>query len=145
MEDKASKAFLVQILEELIPFNKFLGFKALEIKKGYAKILVPYREDLLGDPRSKRWHGGVIATALDTVGGAAAITTLTSVEDKISTIDIRVDYLQGTGPKDIVVEGEIVRSGNRIVATKMRAWHSNEEHELIAEGRAVFNVRRKNE
>lgn len=137
-----NKELFTKVIEELIPFHNYLGFKLIEIEKSYAKILIPYQEHLLGDPRSKRWHGGVISAALDSVGGAAAMTTLTSTEDKLSTIDIRVDYLLGTRPVDIIVEGEIVRSGNRIIATKMNAYHADKIHELVAEGRAVYNVRR---
>lgn len=80
---------------------------------------------------------------MDSVGGAAGITTLTSFEDKISTIDIRVDYLRPTTSETLVVEGEIVRSGNRIIATKMKAYHEGSPETLVAEGRAVYNVKRK--
>jgi len=79
---------------------------------------------------------------MDTTGGAAALTTLKSQDDKISTIDMRVDYLLPGSDKDLIIEGEVVRSGNRVIATKMKVYHDNEE-EIIAEGRAVFSVRRE--
>ncbi|MBN4061785.1 MAG: hypothetical protein COA57_06300 [Flavobacteriales bacterium] len=139
---QAPKELYTNIIEEVIPFNKFLGWKLLDIKDGYAKMLIPYREELLGDPRAKRWHGGVIGAAMDSVGGAAGMTTMTSYEDKMSTIDIRIDYLRGTKPENLIVEGEIMRSGNRIIATKMWAYHEGSD-EIVAEARAVYNVRRK--
>lgn len=139
------KEFYKNIFENLIPSHRFLGMKLIDIRDGWAKVLVPFREEFIGDPRSQRWHGGLISLAMDSVGGAAGMTTLTSFEDKISTIDIRVDYLRATKPESLIVEGEIVRSGNRIIATKMLAYHESSAGVLIAEGRAVYNVNRKEE
>jgi uncharacterized protein (TIGR00369 family) len=102
----------------------------------------PFREEVIGDFRARRWHGGLIATALDSVGGAAAMTTLTSGEDKLATIDLRVDYIRGTTAEELIVTGELVRSGNRIIAVHMQAWQKD-EHKLVAEGRGMFSVYRK--
>lgn len=136
------KEFYQNIFDNAVPLHRFLGMKLLDVRDGYAKAYIPFREEFIGDPRAQRIHGGIIATAMDAVGGAAAITTLTSFEDKISTVDIRVDYLRPAKTESLIVEGEIVRSGNRIVLTKMWACHEN-SNIVIAEGRAVFNVRRK--
>lgn len=135
--------FYKNILENYIPAHRFLGLKLLEIKEGWAKMQVPYRDEFLGDPRTGRWHGGLISLAMDSVGGAAGFTAISLPDDKISTIDIRVDYLRPTTPESLIVEGEIVRSGNRIIATKMKAYHVSSPEVLIAEGRAVYNVNRK--
>jgi uncharacterized protein (TIGR00369 family) len=105
-------------------------------------MLFPFREEVLGNFRARRWHGGIIATALDSVGGAVASTTLTSMEDKLATIDMRVDYIRGTSPTDLIVKGVLVRSGNRIIATDMEAWQENEQ-KLVATGRAMYSVFRQ--
>lgn len=114
----------------------------MDIQEGFAKIRIPYKPELIGDPRSMALHGGIISMAMDSVGGAAAMTTLSSVEDKLSTIDIRIDYLRPGQAEDLIVEGRLVRSGNRIIVTKMIAFQK-EDTNLIAEGKAVYNVRRK--
>lgn len=130
-----------QIVEEFIPFHKFLGVELIEVRDGYCKLRFPFRAEVIGDPRSQRWHGGVIASGLDGAGGLVAMTTLQSAEDKVATIDIRVDYLRGTGPSDIIFIGELVRSGNRVISTKMQAWQEDEK-KLVAESRAMFSVYR---
>jgi uncharacterized protein (TIGR00369 family) len=130
------------VVETLIPLHAYLGVKLEKISDGFAQMRVPFKNELVGDPRSSALHGGIIATAMDSVGGAAAMTTLQSFEDKISTIDMRVDYLRPGKPLDLIVEGEIVRSGNRIVVTRMIAWQEDRQH-LVAEGRAVYNVKRQ--
>lgn len=131
------------IIEEMIPFNKHLGFILEEIRKDYARIRVPFREEFIGDPRNYRIHGGLSATLIDTVGGAAAMTTLTSYEDQIATIDMRVDFLKPGKAEDLIAEGEIIRSGNRIVVCSMKVFHPSSD-EPIAVGKAVYNVVRKN-
>ena len=129
------------IIEEYIPFNKVVGFKLLEVKENFVSILIPYRPELIGDVRRGSIHGGVIATAMDAVGGAAGITTLKHFEDKLATIDLRVDYLAPGKPKDIITEGSIVKSGIRVIFTRMIAYHDDHEN-LIAEGRGVYSVTR---
>ncbi|MDX1909304.1 MAG: hotdog fold thioesterase [Bacteroidia bacterium] len=137
-----SEAIAIQFMEQMIPVHRFLGVKVLEIRDGYCKMLFPFREEVLGNFRARRWHGGIIATALDSVGGAVASTTLTSMEDKLATIDMRVDYIRGTSPTDLIVKGVLVRSGNRIIATDMEAWQENEQ-KLVATGRAMYSVFRQ--
>lgn len=129
------------IIEEVIPFHKVLGLQLVSAGDGNAQILIPFRPELVGDPRTDRIHGGVIATAMDAAGGAAAITTLANTKDQLSTIDIRVDYLFPGKPEDIIVEGKIVKDGKNIIFTQMKAFHVHEQ-ELIAEGRAIYKVKR---
>lgn len=129
------------IIEDFIPFQKLIGFKLIEVRENFVSLLIPYRPELIGDVRRNSIHGGVIATAMDTVGGAAAITTLKHHDDKLSTIDLRVDYLAPGQPKDLITEGTIVKSGSKVIFTRMIAYHENREN-LIAEGRGVFSVTR---
>ena len=129
------------IIEDFIPFNKVIGFKLLEVRENFVSLLIPYRPELIGDVRRSSIHGGVIATAMDTVGGAAAITTLKHENDKLSTIDLRVDYLAPGQARDLITEGAIVKSGSKVIFTRMIAYHDNRDN-LIAEGRGVYSVSR---
>jgi len=135
---KFDKQSIKNAIEVHIPIHKFLGIKLLEIKKGYAKLKVPFREEVIGDVRKRRWHGGIIATVMDSVGALAGGTYITSLKDKMTTIDLRVDFLRGAEATALLVEGEIVRLGNRILVTRMRAFQENCD-ELIAEGKGVYN------
>lgn len=137
--------FFKQLMEEEIPLHKFLGIELLEMKQGFGKVRVPFRNEVMGDVRRRRWHGGIIATVMDSVGGFAAGTHLTSFEDKIATIDIRIDYLRGAKDSAIIVDGTVLRVGNRTVVTTMRAWQEDNNEELLAEGKAVYNIRRKDD
>lgn len=142
--EEALKKLMQQVIDEMIPVHKYLGITLKDVRPGWAELYLPYRPELEGDPRSKRMHGGIIACLLDSAGGAAAITTLTGPDDMLSSIDIRIDYLEPAKPDHVVAEGEIVRSGNAIIVTRMKAWHES-TGEVIAEGKAVYRVKRKGE
>lgn len=122
--------------EEGIPLHKFLGLKIEELDSNSVKIRVPFKNELVGDFRTNRWHGGIIATIMDSVGGVIGATHFTTMDDKIATIDLRVDYLKGAEPIEVVVIGKIVRLGSRILVAKMKAFQNDE---LIAEGKGVYN------
>ncbi|MFK7797021.1 MAG: PaaI family thioesterase [Aureispira sp.] len=132
------------IVEEQIPIHKFLGVQLLEIKEGYAKVRVPFQEIVLGDIVRRRWHGGILATMMDSVGGLTGAAYFSSPQDKMATIDMRVDYLKGAEAAPIIVEGKIVRLGRRILVTKMYVWDEQEEN-LLAEGKGVYNFIRMKE
>ena len=93
--DEKTKERLIKLAEEDIPIHKFLGLKVDTIEKEFIRLKVPFRSDFVGDIRKNRWHGGIIATIMDTVGGAIGIANFKSPEDRLSTIDLRVDYLRG--------------------------------------------------
>jgi len=128
--------FIKKTIEKGIPIHKFLGLKLLVLEKGFVKVSVPFRDEVVGDIRRNRWHGGIIATIMDSVGGIAGGTHFTSFDDKLATIDLRIDYLKGAEASSIIIEGKIVRLGNRILVTKMKAYQNDE---LIAEGKGVYN------
>ncbi|EDP98016.1 hotdog fold thioesterase [Kordia algicida OT-1] len=134
--DATTKERLIRLAEEEIPIHKHFGLKVDTVEKDFIRVRVPFRKDLVGDIRTNHWHGGIIATILDSVGGAIGIANFNSAEDKLSTIDLRVDYLRFADGKDLIFEGKLVRMGNRIMVTKMKAF---QEDVLVAEGKGVYN------
>ncbi|MCG3173671.1 MAG: hypothetical protein GMKNLPBB_01871 [Myxococcota bacterium] len=127
--------------DELIPFNKFLGIRVVDVGNGACTLTIPYRPELIGDPWRPAIHGGLIATLVDTAGGMAVFTAVTP-GDRVSTVDMRVDYLRRAQPADLHARGEVTRIGNRVATTNIRVWQ-DDDNKLVAEGRAVFNIKRK--
>jgi uncharacterized protein (TIGR00369 family) len=134
--------FYYNVFNELIPFNKYIGLQLTELKVGFAKATIQFKQELIGDVRINAVHGGVISASMDAVGGMAAVTTLNSIEDKIVTVDMRVDYIRSARNTDLIIEANIVRSGNKIITTNMQVFAANEQI-LVAEGRGVYHVSRK--
>ena len=142
---KGTLAHFKMVFEQMIPFNKFLGMQLLEIDENSAKAKLPFREEFIGDPRANRLHGGISATFLDVVGGIAAMTTLESFDDKIATVDMRIDYLRPGKAEDVIAESKIVRRGSRLVVTEMKIYHKNSPEVLLATGKAVYSVKLAND
>ena len=113
---------LKHAIENQMPANKLFGLKIMELKEGYTKIHIPFREEFIGDFIQKRWHGGIQASIADSAGGIVAMSTMQSFNDKVSTIDIRVDYLNGSEPKDLFAEAEIIKNGNRIIKADVKLY-----------------------
>lgn len=130
-----------QLIEELIPFNKFLGMRAALVERGRVRIELPFREELIGDWMKQALHGGVISTLVDTVGGVTVWTSLENPSARPSTIDLRVDYLRPGRPELVVAEGVLVRVGRTVGVTDMRVYHPSAEAETIATGKGVYAIK----
>jgi len=136
---------LKQVMEEMIPFNRYLGVRAIDVRKGFARLEVPFRDELVGDPLRPALHGGVLSALADTCGGAAVWVSIDDERARISTIDLRIDYLRPARLVDVIAEASVVRLGNRVGVAEMVAYHEGRKHEPVATGTAVYNVRRSGE
>ena len=98
---------LLGVIQEIVPFNKFLGITVEEASEGYVRLKLPYRDEYIGDAARPALHGGVISTLIDTAGGFAVWTQLAGVEDRVSTIDLRVDYLAPGAPEPLCADARM--------------------------------------
>ena len=141
MKDKSSSNAFIYFLEEEIPFNRHLGIKVEKAEKGFARLYLPYKPHFTGDARRPALHGGIISTLVDTCGGVA-VWTCCQLEDRIATIDMRVDYLRPAPQADLGAESRVKLMGNRVANVETIVFALNSPDRIIAEGRAVYNVRR---
>ena len=130
-----------QFMELQIPFNKYLGMKVARLERGFCRLEIPFRPEFVGDPFRPALHGGVLSTLIDTCGGAAVWTEI-DPGDRVSTVDLRVDYLRPGPLKEIACEATVVRIGNRVGVTEMKAFAVDEPDAVLASGKGVYNVRR---
>jgi len=142
MNDKRlNLAKVKDIIENKMPANKLFGLVVVKIDVGYVKLHVPFKEEFIGDAMQNLWHGGILASIADTAGGIAGATTIFFPQDKINTIDIRIDYLKGATDKDIFAVAELIKTGKHIIKADIKLFH--EEDDLIAIARASYSVLRK--
>lgn len=130
-----------RFVEQDIPYNAFLGLKVDEVCAGFCRLRLPYRPEFVGDVRRPAQHGGLISFLADTCGGVA-VWSCCCLEDRIATIDLRVDYLRPAPPQDLVAEAEVRLLGNRVGNAMVRIFAAGAPEENVAEGRGVYNVRR---
>jgi uncharacterized protein (TIGR00369 family) len=134
----------LKFIEELVPFNKYLGMKIPHVEDGLVRMELPFRPEFIGDAARPALHGGVISTLIDTCGGFAVWSRIT-LEDRVSTIDLRVDYLSPGAPETLIAEARVVRVGNRVAVVDIRAFQPSDPTRTIATGKGVYNIKRKDD
>lgn len=127
-------------MEEGVPFNRLLGIRGESIDEGRCVLVLPVRPEFVGDTRRPALHGGVLSALIDTAGGMAAWSTL-HAEEAVSTVDLRVDYLEPAGLNDnLRAEAELVRKGNRVCHVRVRLTQGDR---VIADGSGVYSIHRR--
>ncbi len=132
---------LLAFLRDLVPFNRFLGIQIAAARDGFVRLELPFRPELIGDQSRPALHGGVISTLIDTAGGFAVWTKIEML-DRVSTIDLRVDYLAPAAAETLVAEATVVRVGNRVGVVDARCFQPSNPERIVATGKAVYNVKR---
>ncbi len=120
-----------------IPYASFLGVRA-ELKGDELTLIMPYSEQLIGNPLLPALHGGVVGALME----LTAITQLAvaSKSEKFAkTIDIGVDYLRSGKPIDTYARARVVKIGRRIANVQAEAWQ-NERSQPIAAMHGHFLV-----
>ncbi|WP_066964116.1 thioesterase family protein [Microbulbifer sp. Q7] len=153
MTEPSSEEFrtLVQGVFEQVPFVREVGLKlhAFDFAAQTLSAEFARKPELIGNHFHNILHGGVIATALDTVGGFTAMVAAyqrmggaIDWEEKVQrlmrlgTVDMRVDYLKPGRGEHFVCSGSILRVGNKLVVSRMELH--NDREELISTGTATF-------
>jgi uncharacterized protein (TIGR00369 family) len=132
---------LRQAVEEYVPFNKFLGVRVSHAEPGRVELEIPWREELIGDPVRRALHGGVISALADAAGGFAIWSTLESPAQRVSTIDLRIDYLRPGKTETVVAEAAVVRVGRTVGVADVRVFHRKAPGELVATGKGVYAIK----
>ncbi|MDN4502189.1 thioesterase family protein [Alteromonadaceae bacterium BrNp21-10] len=142
--------YVAQVFQEKMPFNQLLGMQISQLDQNKVEIRLPWQDQLMGNPLLKILHGGVTAAILDTVGGLMAImetVRLMPVVDlsefqkrisKMSTIDMRVDYLLPGKGEEFIATAEVIRKGARVAVVRMELHNQNGDH--IAFGTGTYMV-----
>ena len=129
---------VLRLMEES-PFNRQLGIRGDVQEAGRVAMTLPVREEMVGDPRRPALHGGVVASLVDTAGGAAAWSALAPGES-VSTVDLHVDYLEPAGlGAPLLAVATLVRKGNRVCHVRVSVTQGDR---LVAEGRGLYSIHR---
>ncbi|MAG31759.1 MAG: thioesterase [Deltaproteobacteria bacterium] len=105
-----------------VPHCVAIGMKCVRLDRRTATLMIPYRDDLVGDPNRGVVFGGVITTLLDQTGGAATLCSLSEFSS-MATIDLRVDYLRAAEPGlDLYGFAECYKRTHSIAFVRGKAW-----------------------
>jgi uncharacterized protein (TIGR00369 family) len=133
---------------EKIPFNKVLGLKFESIDSDCVKTQFEMRDELMGNFERGMLHGGVISSVIDATGGLSAaigirekmrgetLEAKLKKSSRVSTIDLRVDFLRPGLGKQFVVTAYTLRTGNKVAVTRIEMH--NDQNDLIAVGTGSY-------
>ena len=133
----ADKAKIAKQFISYLPHAKALGMKVVDIGDGWAEITMPYDERLIGDPKTGVIHGGAVSALMDTCGGAAGMSH-PDAPAGTATIDLRIDYMRGAEPGQMISARAEVYHMTRSVAF-VRATASDEDT-TVATATGAFTV-----
>lgn len=141
--------FIGDIFQQM-PFNQLLGLRVTDFSAERAEVRFSWNSQLVGNPVQQILHGGVIASVLDVVGGIMAVSSallkldstdaalLAAKLGKMSTIDIRTDYLRPGRGREFIATAQVIRSGNKVCVCRMELH--NDEGVHIALGTGTYLV-----
>ncbi|NIM46026.1 MAG: hotdog fold thioesterase [Nitrososphaeria archaeon] len=117
------------------PYYRFLGMEVSEVSPGFARINLPFKRDLL--QLAGAVHGGVTASLVD---AAVAVALIASVapETRITTIELKVNYVSPVKKEDVTAEGRIIHKGSHTAVGDVEV--RTKDGRLVAKGMATYMI-----
>ena len=132
------KKSLLEWMKTRNPFWALLGMELVDVKKGWAKIRLPYNEKLTN--AIGLVHGGAIFSPADSAVGMALVGMITRNES-ISTLEMKINYLKPFKGKEIFAEAKIIHKGTQTAIGDVEVRDDNQT--LIAKGIATYAIFKK--
>ncbi len=141
---------LQEVYEQRMPFNRMLGVHIDSLTMEKVVIGIDKKPDLVGNFEQNILHGGVISAVIDLTGGIIIqANALRNMRDctlaqmltsfaKMSTVNMRVDYLRPGFGEHFKSTAHLMRIGNKVAVTRME--FQNEKDDLIAIGTGTYLV-----
>ena len=124
-------------LSEMIvspPLHRWLNLRLVELTEEHVDIAMPWREEIVADPKARSTHGGILATLIDL---AADYAVAAKLGRGVPTIDMRVDYHKAAMPgEELIARGRVIKMGRTIATAE--ATIRKADGTLIASGRGVY-------
>ncbi len=162
--ESVSTSSVLSVVEEIfnskIAFNRLIGLDVSLLDdsgRPDVKVIFSMRPELIGNFARGILHGGVISSALDVVGGLAVYAHITADYDKsgeeltkddervlierfsrLSTIDLRVDFLRPGVGSQFETTAQVLRIGSRVGVVRMDLRNDLGDH--IAAATATYSV-----
>lgn len=113
-----------------IPYARFLDVRVETDDRGTV-IVLPFRDELVGNRWLPAIHGGVVGAFLELVA-VGTMLAQSELERVPKPINFSVDYLRSAGPVEIRGRATIVKHGRRIANVRVVAWQADEAKPVAA-------------
>jgi len=129
-----------QAVRELMPTTPFIKGLGLVIERydpDEAVVRLPFREDLTND--GTYYHGGVIASVIDTTGALAAWSNHDFDKGaRASTVAMTVQYVGAAKRSDLRCHARTVRRGKELTFTEITAMDA--DGVVVAHGMQTYRI-----
>ncbi len=132
------KAAMLDWMKTRNPFWSLLGMELMEVKKGWAKVRLPFNDKLTNAVGLV--HGGAIFSPADSAVGMALVG-LIGRDENISTLEMKINYLKPVKESAIIAEAKIVHKGTQTAIGDVDVRDENDA--LIAKGLATYAIMKK--
>jgi uncharacterized protein (TIGR00369 family) len=110
-------------IPEVFPATPFIGWLGLVFDRyepDEVVVRLPFRPELTND--GTYYHGGVVASAIDTAGAAAAWSNHDFDKGtRASTVSMTVQYVGACKQSDLVCTARTVKRGKELIFTEITA------------------------
>ena len=96
-------------------FMHYLGAKLIEVGPGTVEIEVPFSKNLA--QQHGFFHGGVIGTIADNVGGYSSFT-LMAATDSVLSIEYKLNLMSPAKGDKLIARGRVLRPGRMITTSQ---------------------------
>ena len=125
---------------ELMPATPFLAGLGIVIERydpDEVTIRLPFREDLTND--GTYYHGGVIASVMDTTGAAAAWSNHDFDKGaRASTVSMSIQFVGACKRSDLLCHARAVRRGKELTFTELSA--TDADGAVVAHGVQTYRI-----
>jgi uncharacterized protein (TIGR00369 family) len=119
------------------PFMGLLAIRFDRYEPDDVVVRLPFHEQLTND--GEVYHGGVIATMLDTAGAAAAWSNHDFDRgSRASTVSLSVQYVGAARCSDLVCHARAVRRARELIFTEITA--SDDDGRLVAHAVQTYRI-----
>ena len=119
------------------PYMSWLGIVFDRYEPDDVTIRLPCREDLTND--GTYYHGGVVASAIDTAGAAAAWSNHDFDKGaRASTVAMSVQYVGACKRSDLLCHARTVRRGKELTFTEITA--TDADGNVVAHGVQTYRI-----
>jgi acyl-CoA thioesterase len=128
-------AALQRFLSLNIPYWSTIGMEVLATSLGEATVRVRYSTGLLN--ANGVVHGGVVFSAAD-AAVAVALHSLLKAAERITTIEMKINFMAAVDRQDVLAEARILHRGSRTAVGE--ATVRDGAGKLVAKGLATYAI-----
>lgn len=127
---------------EALPHAKDLGMVFESFEPAKAVLILPWRDDLVGDPTTGVIHGGAVSALIDTTCGASVLLHPENA-GMTATLDLRIDYMRAARPgADITAKATCYHVTQTVAFVRAEA-HDDDLTAPVATAAAAFTFKRQ--